>query len=823
MGSSPSTANRQNYALAHQQVLGQCYDAETPNGRAIRVSPYQGLDAEREGLFTFGDGTHGKLGHGGEVQCINPSLVSYFSEKIVAQVAAGLNHSLVLTDQSEVFSFGWNAYGQLGHGTKRDSHKPKPISTLLDRRVVSCAAGDNHSLVLCEDGLYSFGWGLYGQLGHGNKNNQSTPKKIQYFGSREVEQFVAGASHTLVLCRDGSLYSFGDGNHLQLGHPERRAVFAPKLVLFFEGKKVNLIAAGAAHSVVACDDGLYTFGAGGYGQLGFGFIVQSMPRAVDFFDSSHRRTVRSLACGSNHTVVATNDGMYAFGDGRHGQLGQTVDKAEQGNPKCIGFFENHKVDALACGSRHTLVLCAEGLFGFGCCDEGQMGINSLQSTVMPESIHFFSAQRVTCIAAGGTHSIVACYPVSGTHTNESGGSTLLPTMEAIRKQISETQALFAAQPPTAAPIARGDLLSPKARSKSMDLARSIEGDDLKGWTKQCLLGQGSSGRVYLGILTGRYVGQFVAVKVIELGTLTNQKQVEKLAVEISLMREYQHPNIVQYYGCEVDREDNVLNIMMEYTPGGSISSLIAKSAKGCIEDMGLLKHFTRQILQGLSYLHQNGIIHRDIKGDNILVTETGSVKLADFGCSKRIGELASTSRNGADTFVGTPFWMAPEVITDEQVGYGVKADIWSLGCTMVEMLTGKPPWQEFKTMWSAIYHIANSTGKPTGIPEDLLPSLQNFLNLCFERNTEKRPSALELLQHAWLTANSDASFLPALDPATRKRSVSVARQPLPDDLPAPTAPTLPAAEPWPSPSRSPHFLPTIERNRSPSPVEAEEC
>eukprot|EP00667_Euglena_gracilis_P001027 EG_transcript_1027 len=820
MGSSPSATGRQSYAAADQRVLGQCYDVDPVDRRAIRVSPYQGQDAEREGLFTFGDGTHGKLGHGGEVQCISPALVNYFTEKVVAQVAAGLNHSLVLTDQSEVFSFGWNAYGQLGHGTKRDSHKPKPVSSLMERRVVSCAAGDNHSLVLCDDGLYSFGWGLYGQLGHGNKTNQPVPKKIQFFGGKEVERLAAGGSHTLVLCLDGSLFSFGDGSHLQLGHPERRAVFTPKLVAFFVGKKISLIAAGAAHSVVACDDGLYTFGAGGYGQLGYGSITQSMPRAVELFDGSHRRTARFVACGANHTVVATNDGVYAFGDGRHGQLGQPVDKAEQGSPRRVGFFDTHKVESVACGSQHTLILSNEGLFGFGNCDEGQMGIDSLQSTVMAESISFFHTQRVTCIAAGGTHSLVACYPAV---CSDSAASTLMPTMEAIRRQISETQALFAAQPVLGVPPPGMELFTPSARARPMEFARCIEADDLKGWTKQCLIGQGSSGRVYLGILTGRYVGHFVAVKVIELGTLTNQKQVEKLAVEISLMREYQHPNIVQYYGCEVDKTDNVLNIMMEYTPGGSISSLIAKSPKGFIEDMGLLKHFTRQILQGLSYLHQNGIIHRDIKGDNILVTETGSVKLADFGCSKRIGELASASRNGADTFVGTPFWMAPEVITDEQVGYGVKADIWSLGCTMVEMLTGKPPWQEFKTMWSAIYHIANSTGQPTGIPDNLSPSLQNFLDLCFERDTEKRPSALELLQHHWLTASSDSSFLPPLDLAPRKRSASAARAPLPDELPgtasAPT-PTHRTPETHPSPT---HFLPSLALNRSLSPVEAEEC
>lgn len=772
MGSSPSV-DRPRYVVGNQQVLGQCYDQEDKPKGPIRVAPYQG-DDEKDGLFSFGDGTHGKLGHGTEVQCILPTLVTGLAQRTIVHVAAGLNHSLILSDQSEVFSFGWNAYGQLGQGNRQDLHGPNLILFFDDKHASSCTAGDNHSLVLCEDGLYSFGWGHYGQLGHGNKSNQTIPKRIQFFTGKTVELYAAGAAHTLVVCSDGQLYSFGDGRSLQLGHPERCRAVTPRPVAFFSGKKIDLIAAGAAHSVVACSNGLYTFGAGGQGQLGFGFIPNSPPRPVEAFTDMASGAIHYVACGSSHTLVLTSDGLFSFGDGKRGQLGHSIEKAQQGTPQRVEFFAKHKISAISCRNEHVLVMTNKGIFGFGSSEEGQLGSDNLKSNNDPNAIPFFQDQNVTCFAAGGAHSLVVAYPAT---TADSIQGTAVPSLETIRQQIMDYQTSFAAAPTFG--VAGLDHTGHDMRRTSSDFAKQLEGDDLKNWTKQCLLGQGSSGRVYLGILTGRLVGHFVAVKVIELGTLTNQKQVEKLAVEISLMREYQHPNIVQYYGCEVSKADNVLNILMEYTPGGSISSLIAKSPAGRIEDPALLKHFTRQILLGLAYLHENGVIHRDIKGDNILVTETGSVKLADFGCSKRIGELASASRNGADTFVGTPFWMAPEVITDEQVGYGVKADIWSLGCTMVEMLTGKPPWQEFKTMWSAIYHIANSTGKPSGIPDNLAPLLAKFLDLCLERDVERRPSAMELLQHPFLstasptgTPTTSPERLPPLVPPTYRHQLS---------------------------------------------------
>ncbi|KAJ4833779.1 hypothetical protein Tsubulata_012655 [Turnera subulata] len=194
------------------------------------------------------------------------------------------------------------------------------------------------------------------------------------------------------------------------------------------------------------------------------------------------------------------------------------------------------------------------------------------------------------------------------------------------------------------------------------------------WRKGELIGCGAFGRVYMGMNLDS--GELIAVK---------QAHIRELEEEVKLLKNLSHPNIVRYLGT--GREDDSLNILLEFVPGGSISSLLGKF--GSFPE-SVIRMYTKQLLLGLEYLHQNGIMHRDIKGANILVDNKGCIKLADFGASKKVVELATI--NGAKSMKGTPYWMAPEVIL--QTGHSFSADIWSVGCTVIEMATGKPPWSQ---------------------------------------------------------------------------------------------------------------------------------
>ncbi|XP_015875145.2 mitogen-activated protein kinase kinase kinase ANP1 isoform X1 [Ziziphus jujuba] len=264
------------------------------------------------------------------------------------------------------------------------------------------------------------------------------------------------------------------------------------------------------------------------------------------------------------------------------------------------------------------------------------------------------------------------------------------------------------------------------------------------WRKGELIGCGAFGRVYMGMNLDS--GELLAVKQVLIAANTDSKEkaqahIKELEEEVKLLKNLSHPNIVRYLGTV--REEETLNILLEFVPGGSISSLLGKF--GSFPE-AVVRTYTKQLLLGLAYLHKNGIMHRDIKGANILVDNKGCIKLADFGASKQVVELATIS--GAKSMKGTPYWMAPEVIL--QTGHSFSADIWSVGCTVIEMATGKPPWsQQFQEV-AALFHIGTTKSHPP-IPEHLSVEAKDFLLKCLQKEPNLRPAASELLQHPFVT------------------------------------------------------------------------
>lgn len=272
------------------------------------------------------------------------------------------------------------------------------------------------------------------------------------------------------------------------------------------------------------------------------------------------------------------------------------------------------------------------------------------------------------------------------------------------------------------------------------------------WMKGALIGQGSFGCVYLALHA--VTGELLAVKQVEApGASANSQSdsrkksmIEALKREISLLRDLRHPNIVQYLGCGSSAE--YLNIFLEYVPGGSVQTML--NSYGALPEP-LVRSFVRQILNGLSYLHNRDIIHRDIKGANILVDNKGTIKISDFGISKKLE--ATNILNGANnnkhrpSLQGSVFWMAPEVV--KQTSYTRKADIWSLGCLVVEMMTGTHPFPDC-TQLQAIFKIGGAKAAPT-IPEHASEEAKHFLNQTFEIDHNKRPSADDLMLSPFLT------------------------------------------------------------------------
>ncbi|XP_051997475.1 mitogen-activated protein kinase kinase kinase 2-like [Xyrauchen texanus] len=255
------------------------------------------------------------------------------------------------------------------------------------------------------------------------------------------------------------------------------------------------------------------------------------------------------------------------------------------------------------------------------------------------------------------------------------------------------------------------------------------------------LGQGAFGRVFL--CYDADTGRELAVKQVQFDpdSPETSKEVSALECEIQLLKNLFHERIVQYYGCLRDTHERTLSIFMEYMPGGSIKDQL-KSYGALTENV--TRKYTRQILEGVCYLHSNMIVHRDIKGANILRDSAGNVKLGDFGASRRLQTIC-LSGTGIKSVTGTPYWMSPEVISGE--GYGRKADIWSIGCTVVEMLTQRPPWAEYEAM-AAIFKIATQPTNPT-LPPHVSDHCRDFLKRIFVE-TKQRPAAEDLLRHTFV-------------------------------------------------------------------------
>lgn len=257
------------------------------------------------------------------------------------------------------------------------------------------------------------------------------------------------------------------------------------------------------------------------------------------------------------------------------------------------------------------------------------------------------------------------------------------------------------------------------------------------WQKGKLLGSGTFGTVYVGF--NRETGDMCAMKEVPLvpDDSRSSESIKQLEQEINLLSQLEHPNIVQYHGSET--VEDLFYIYLEYVPGGSIHKLI--NDYGPLEEP-VIRIYTRQILSGLAYLHSMNTVHRDIKGGNLLVDTSGRVKLADFGMAKHINGPATPL-----SLKGSPYWMAPEVLMQKNTGHDLAVDIWSLGCTVIEMATGKPPWSEYEGA-AAMFKVFKSEVPP--IPDSLSPEGRNFVYCCLCRNPAQRPTASQLLEHAFV-------------------------------------------------------------------------
>uniref|UniRef100_A0A8C5X477 Mitogen-activated protein kinase kinase kinase 4 n=1 Tax=Malurus cyaneus samueli TaxID=2593467 RepID=A0A8C5X477_9PASS len=264
------------------------------------------------------------------------------------------------------------------------------------------------------------------------------------------------------------------------------------------------------------------------------------------------------------------------------------------------------------------------------------------------------------------------------------------------------------------------------------------------WQRGNKIGEGQYGKVYTCISVD--TGELMAMKEIRFQP-NDHKTIKETADELKIFEGIKHPNLVRYFGVELHREE--MYIFMEYCDEGTLEE---------VSKLGLQEHvirlYTKQITTAINVLHEHGIVHRDIKGANIFLTSSGLIKLGDFGCSVKLKNNTQTMPGEVNSTLGTAAYMAPEVITRAKgEGHGRAADIWSLGCVVIEMVTGKRPWHEYEHNFQIMYKVGMGHKPP--IPDKVSPEGKDFLCHCLESDPKMRWTASQLLDHPFVKVCTD--------------------------------------------------------------------
>jgi len=272
-----------------------------------------------------------------------------------------------------------------------------------------------------------------------------------------------------------------------------------------------------------------------------------------------------------------------------------------------------------------------------------------------------------------------------------------------------------------------------------------------------LIGEGAAGEVYSAL---NKTGEKVAIKKMPI----NSDNIKLLCTEISIMKDSHHDSIVQYNDSFIF-EGNFLWVVMEFMDGGCLTDVLEQHNLVKLNE-GQISYVCDRTLRALSYIHSNHRIHRDIKSDNILINSRGEVKLADFGYAAQLTQ----DKQKRNTVVGTPYWMAPELIRGNE--YGIKVDIWSLGIMVMEMLEGQPPYMQFPPL-RALFLITTKGIPPLQNTDKWSPELRDFYNRSLDKDVDLRPDANQLLQHPFLSKScAPQEFAPLIEQARRAASLN---------------------------------------------------
>ncbi|XP_010269039.1 PREDICTED: ultraviolet-B receptor UVR8-like isoform X1 [Nelumbo nucifera] len=349
-------------------------------------------------VCSWGRGEDGQLGHGDAEDRLSPTQMSALDGHDIVSVICGADHTIAYSEsQSQVYSWGWGDFGRLGHGNSSDLFTPQSIKALHGIRIKQIACGDSHCLAVTMDGeVQSWGRNQNGQLGLGHIEDSLVPQKIQEFQGLSVKMVAAGAEHTAAITKDGKLYGWGWGRYGNLGLGDRKDRLVPAQVTSVDGENMVLVACGWRHTISVSSSGtIYTYGWSKYGQLGHGdFEDHLIPHQLE---SLRDDFISQISGGWRHTMALTSDGrLFGWGWNKFGQVG-VGDNVDHCSPVQVKFPDDQKVVQISCGWRHTLAVTKrQNLFSWGRGTNGQLGHGDPLDRNTPKIIEALSVDGFSC-------------------------------------------------------------------------------------------------------------------------------------------------------------------------------------------------------------------------------------------------------------------------------------------------------------------------------------------------------------------------------------------------------------------------------------------
>jgi alpha-tubulin suppressor-like RCC1 family protein len=686
---------------------------------------------ERQYIYSWGFGKYGQIGKKFMNYSLLPVYIDIDSNETIIAVAAGEFHSSIITDNG-LFMFGKNTIGQLGCG--KDTYTHLPIyNTFISHKIKKVSLGGDHTLLLTENReLYAFGLNIFGQLGLSNFNSTDKPIKVE-IEDICITNISAGAQHSMILSNKGNVFTCGFAGSYALGFTSDKDINTFTKVHISKGRVTNL-ATGVYHSGFILDEEkLYLFGVGE-------IILYNKPTLCNI---NSKDKILDLQIGEDFIYILTSaEELYCMGNNSHSQLGKPGESTKEFNKFNIPGV---KIKRISVGYKYVIITSTKNeIYGWGSNDFGQLTVTEISCVTEPTYLQDLTELGATVIVCGGYH----CLGVFSTPPKQYNSSTL-EYKDTLKQTLLNS-------------TVRNDLLFTKDRSRIIDSMKKdiseklslikdreriikelkVTFDNSRGFDNNFEIGleeiilEEEIGKGTFGeVKKGKWRKEIVAIKFLKDDMLNTEDNVATFVEECNILKNLRHPHILLFMGaCTVAPN---FFIVTEFCDNGNLFELLHQN-KNTPLSLEERKRISLEIAIGMNFLHsfKPPILHRDLKSMNILLDKNLLVKIADFG-SARILKIQMTKQKG--TFQ----WMAPEVI--KGCTYTEKADVFSFGVIMAEIATRVPPYYGVDKREVARNVLQKPEYRPNTEKTSMPKEYTDIMKKCWEHNPNKRPSFSDII------------------------------------------------------------------------------